>query len=155
MKNNYFKNTITLIRAYFFAKRAHKGQKYGTDDYFNHHVMKVVKTTIAMFGFNIDVVLAALLHDTMEDCGTTEKDLLNIGLSNTQVSYVKMLTKLKTDEYDKYLIRCGSNLVTYKVKVSDIMVNYRKSTKTNNTRLLKKYSSALCTITDLYTRVHN
>lgn len=155
MKKNYCKNAITLIRVYCFAKRSHKGQKYGTDDYFKYHVMKVVKTAISMFGFNVDMVLAALLHDTMEDCGVTEKDLLDIGLSNTQVSYVKMLTKLKTDEYDKYLIRCGSTLVTYKVKVADIMVNYRKSTKTNNTRLLKKYSSALGTITDLYTRVHN
>ena len=67
-------------RALEFARRAHDGQKrkYTGTPYIAHAIE--VSSILAMFGQPDNVVVAGLLHDTIEDCGVTADDLsLNFG----------------------------------------------------------------------------
>lgn len=68
------KDKIFLKSAYLFAKEAHSGQKrYSGEDYINH----VVRTAenLALFGVDIETLVAGILHDTIEDCGITKNEV--------------------------------------------------------------------------------
>ena len=57
---------IDLERAFLVAKQAHTGQlRKSGEDYITHPV--AVAMILADFGLNEAVVIAALLHDTVED----------------------------------------------------------------------------------------
>lgn len=62
-------------RALAFARRAHDGQKrkYTGIPFIVHPIE--VASILAMFGQPDNVVVAGLLHDTIEDCGVTADDL--------------------------------------------------------------------------------
>jgi len=57
---------VNLERAFVVAKKAHAGQfRKSGEEYITHPV--AVAAILAEFGLNEDVVIAALLHDTVED----------------------------------------------------------------------------------------
>jgi len=57
---------VNLERAFLVAKKAHTGQfRKSGEEYITHPV--AVAAILAEFGLNEDVVIAALLHDTVED----------------------------------------------------------------------------------------
>lgn len=80
-----------IIRAYNMAEKAHKGQKrkYSGLDYFVH--CKAVARRIENLGGTEDMIIASLLHDTIEDtsleCSDIEREL-----GNTVASLVYELT---------------------------------------------------------------
>lgn len=65
MKNT----TLKIIEAVDFAKHAHSGQfrKDGVTPYV-YHPLKVATTLFKMDEVTEDIVIAALLHDVLEDC---------------------------------------------------------------------------------------
>jgi len=67
-----------IDKAYNFAKNAHKGQirKFTGLDYFDNHVVPVVEL-VKKLSTNIteEVICAAYLHDTIEDCNVSYKTL--------------------------------------------------------------------------------
>jgi len=63
----------TLYKAQRFAREAHKGQKYGKHRY-TYHLSKVCHE-VEFFAFPRKLMVAAWLHDTLEDTKTTKKDL--------------------------------------------------------------------------------
>lgn len=62
--------------AYAFAKSAHEGQvrKYTGEPYINHPVE--VARIVAGVTDDCECICAALLHDTVEDCGVTKDQLV-------------------------------------------------------------------------------
>ncbi len=64
-----------ILRAYNFAKDAHSGQTrdFSGDDYFCHPFR--VANTMYNLGFHETVVIAALLHDTIEDTDVDSDDI--------------------------------------------------------------------------------
>ena len=72
-------NTITdLARAYHFAAVRHTTQKRkgkAGEPYVNHLTEVAALVAIATEGEDIDVVIAAVLHDTIEDTPTTQAEL--------------------------------------------------------------------------------
>ena len=71
-KNNFSTNLIE--KAYYFADLKHSGVlRKGGAPYISHPVE--VGLILAKLGFGEDVVSAALLHDTVEDCGVTIEEL--------------------------------------------------------------------------------
>ncbi len=63
-----------IRRAYEYAARLHGGVKRGSgEDYINHPLR--VARTVAAWGFDADVISAALLHDVVEDCEATLDDI--------------------------------------------------------------------------------
>jgi len=72
-------NTITdLARAYHFAALRHTSQKRkgkAGEPYINHLTEVAALVAIATKGEDVDVVIAAVLHDTIEDTPTTTAEL--------------------------------------------------------------------------------
>lgn len=67
--------------AYRYAKDAHEGQvrKYTGEPYITHPV--AVAKIVSGQTNDYEMICAALLHDTIEDCGVTYQDLIEDGFS--------------------------------------------------------------------------
>lgn len=63
-----------------FADKAHEGQlrKYTGEPYINHPVE--VAQIVASVTDDCETICAAFLHDVIEDCGVTKKQLIDAGL---------------------------------------------------------------------------
>ncbi len=58
-----------IKKAYLYARELHKGQyRYSGEEYISHPV--AVAEIAASMAFDTDSICAALLHDTVEDCGS-------------------------------------------------------------------------------------
>lgn len=81
-----------IVRAYYFAKTAHKGQlRHSGEEYFIHPV--AVASILVDLGLDCDTIIAALLHDVVEDTGVTEEEIEN-EFGHSVVMLVDGVTKL-------------------------------------------------------------
>ncbi len=81
-----------IVRAYYFAKTAHKGQlRHSGEEYFIHPV--AVASILVELGLDCDTIIAALLHDVVEDTGVTEEEIEN-EFGHSVVMLVDGVTKL-------------------------------------------------------------
>ena len=122
----------------------HEGQKdIGGKPYLLH--LYTVSDNI--FSWNTDELnrgkVVGLLHDIMEDCGVTELDLSNAGISNETIRIVKILTHDKSDTYADYIIKISQDPIATLVKIEDLKHNMDitrlKKLDNNAIRRLKKY----------------
>lgn len=67
--------------------------------------------------------ITALLHDIVEDTGTTLQDLHVYGFPDEVVDAVNAITKRYGEPYDEYISRVKSNALARDVKVSDMRHN--------------------------------
>src|SRR3989338_5187798 len=83
--NKIFKSTKHLFsesekdligKSFYFAKKAHLGQKRNSGEPYFNHVFETAKN-LAFFGMDVKTIAAGFLHDTIEDTDTTEKDILD------------------------------------------------------------------------------
>ncbi len=76
LKNPKFsvKNLELILKAYEFAKEAHKGQKRVSGEDFIIHSIHVAEY-LSDLKMDASTIAAALLHDTLEDTSITKKDL--------------------------------------------------------------------------------
>jgi (p)ppGpp synthase/HD superfamily hydrolase len=111
---------MTLIeKCIVFALKAHSGQ---TDrlgrPYILHplHLMAQVETE--------EEQMTAVLHDVVEDTDTTLADLQDLGLPESVLTAVALLTHDKEGvAYDVYVERLKSNAIARKVKMADLRHN--------------------------------
>ncbi len=71
------KNSVdvgNVVKAFHFAEEKHSGQFRKDGDPYIIHPVEVAKI-LEERDFNTDVICAALLHDTVEDCGVTTTEL--------------------------------------------------------------------------------
>lgn len=81
-----------LLAARLFAKRWHRGQKYG-DVPFIKHLLDTERIICGLgFAGETDLRVAALLHDVLEDTGADCIDLLRAGFSLYAVALVDAVT---------------------------------------------------------------
>ena len=81
-----------VIRAYHYARAMHEGQKRRSgEDYITHPV--AVATNLASLGLGTATLLAALLHDTVEDTPATLEDIRE-GFGDEVALLVDGVTKL-------------------------------------------------------------
>jgi len=99
-------NTPKIQRALNFAIKAHKGQKRKSgEDYVIHPILVAVITSF--FNNDEDVIIAALLHDVVEDTLYTLEDIKN-EFGNSVANLVEGLTKI-VQIRDNSLIPSNSN----------------------------------------------
>ncbi|MBI5152721.1 bifunctional (p)ppGpp synthetase/guanosine-3',5'-bis(diphosphate) 3'-pyrophosphohydrolase [Candidatus Peregrinibacteria bacterium] len=92
-----FLNRGKLMRAYNFAKKAHRGQKrLGGQSYLSHPVF--VTEILTHFFADEDILIAALLHDVLEDTAYTIKDIKKRFGQNVAL-LVDGVTKLDKAQY--------------------------------------------------------
>ena len=67
-------NAQKIRRAYFFAKTAHKGQKRQSGEDYIIHPLGVASILVDL-GMDADTIIAALLHDVIEDTPITDSEI--------------------------------------------------------------------------------
>ena len=137
-------NSKEVTFAYDYAKEAHKGQlrKYTNEPYINHPVD--VAYLIYKRGFGINAIIAALLHDVVEDTLVT-KELLSRDFDDNVVSIVIGLTEFSRKEdgnraFRKMLDRRFLSLQSFTVqsiKLADMI---------DNTKSIVEYDPAFAKI---------
>lgn len=119
-----------------FAAEKHKGQfRIGGDEYITHPM--AVAEIVRQNGYGIDVQIAALFHDLLEDTDATENEIL--ALSNENVlEAVKLLTKQKGYVMAEYVAGIRQNEIAFAVKAADRLHNLRCALVTD-TEFKRKY----------------
>lgn len=120
-----------LKKAYDFADKAHGGQKRDSGELYFCHVFETAKNLIK-FGMDAKIITAGLLHDTIEDTNTTEKELED-EFGKEVVFLVKGITKLGILKYRgherhveslrKFFISMASDLRVVIIKFADRLHN--------------------------------
>jgi hypothetical protein len=123
----FLDEAFSLTKTFDFIRKAHKGQKYGNVDYWNH------PKSVAFFGkkffknkFDDKAMKAALLHDVIEDTPYGDEQLVKMGFEKDVIDAVKLLTKNKSLSYEdniKKIISSG-NKTAMMVKFADNYKNY-------------------------------
>ncbi len=123
-----------IKRAYDFAKQAHEGQKRSSgEDYFVHPC--AVVEILADFGFDSSTVIAAFLHDVLEDTAVTEEEL-TLHFGQEVVELVQGVTKLdklqfvnreiaQAENFRKIFIAMAKDLRVIIIKLADRLHNMR------------------------------
>jgi hypothetical protein len=121
-------DVVLVAKAKRFALEAHKDQKYGERPYSYHlaQVMANVRVRMGSDPLLSTYVAVAWLHDTMEDCGITFKQLEDeFGLAIADA--VDRLTKKDGVTYEHYLAGCIVSAIAREVKICDTMANLTQS----------------------------
>lgn len=122
------------------AFQAHHGQfrRDGKTPYINHPVNVMVR--LKKKGEGEEVLMAAVLHDVLEESEMTAEYLLNQGIPLNVVYSVNVLTKDKDVDYELYLTRVKSNEIARKVKIADMLENLSDDP---TEKQIKKYAKGL------------
>lgn len=119
---------ILESKAKRFAIEKHGDQMYAGKPYIYHLEAVVSNIRIRMKGDPLLHIYVACgyLHDVMEDCGVTFKEIEDLfGLCIAEVVY--RLTKKSTMEYEHYLAACIVSAIAREVKICDTMANLTQS----------------------------
>ncbi len=125
-----------INRAYLFAKKLHAGQyRNSGEEYITHPI--AVAEIVASLGLDTDSICAALLHDTVEDCGANvDLPTLRHDFGNDVANLVDGLTKLmeipfedKEEEHveniRKMLLAMSKDIRVIFIKLCDRLHNMR------------------------------
>ena len=131
-KKDYDLNRIE--KAFLFGEKAHKGQyRKSGERYFNHPI--AVALTIIELGMDNESVIAALLHDVVEDTDITcEKirtefgtDVCNLVESLTKLSSIPFVTRedAQAENIRKMLLAMSEDIRVIIIKLADRLHNMR------------------------------
>ena len=123
-----------IMRAYEFAQKAHLGQKrMSGDDYIVHPC--AVAEILASLSMDSEVIIAALLHDALEDTEVTRNDIIKEFGEETEalVSGVTKLKKLKfsnkeeeqAENLRRMFIAMAKDIRVIIIKLADRLHNMR------------------------------
>jgi len=126
-----------LERAIAVAVAAHKAQR---DKYGRPYILHPL--TLMMKMADETSMMAAVLHDVVEDTAVTLDDLRKEGFPREVIDAVESLSKNEKESYDEYVERVSRNPVAVKVKLADLEDNMRitrmnKVTDKDTVRLAK------------------
>lgn len=130
-------NKHSVEKACSIAKEKHKWQYYGKYDYFDYHILGVVKNTEDMCASMhirnnslsyYKLIIIAYLHDIVED---TNYSLQEIGeeFGSDIEDCIRIITKAKGEDYLEYLQRVRGNNYTNLVKQCDVSFNLSETIK--------------------------
>ena len=125
--------TAKTQKAIELAYRAHQGQvdKAGWPYIFHpYHVAEQMTTE--------DTVVAALLHDVVEDTSYTLEDIAAMGFGAPVVEALALLTHDKDRPYAAYIDRIKDNPIARAVKIADLQHNCDTSRCPDNARMRAK-----------------
>lgn len=135
-KNHRVPNKNIVKRAYNYANEMHKNQKRKSGEAYIMHSLRVARM-IARWGFESDVICAALLHDVVEDTSATLDDIIqrfdsNIADMVDTVTAIKVeldqkdsLTKEEVDKLSDIRLREKMSEKALFIKAADRLDNLR------------------------------
>ena len=134
-------NVATVEDAVSIAARAHRGQKDKAGAPYLLHPLRMMlrmDTEAAM--------MAAVLHDVVEDTDWTIERLREVGFSEEVLEAVDCLTHREGESYEEFVERVRTNPVARQVKIADLEdnMNVRRMNRLGPKELerLEKYHTA-------------
>jgi hypothetical protein len=110
--------TMTPTDALGLAARLHTGQVDKAGQPYLLHPVRVMMRLPA--DASEDEKVAALLHDTIEDCGQTLQSLIATGVAPVAAAMVLSLTRRDGESYHDFLVRVRAERIAVRVKIADI-----------------------------------
>lgn len=135
---------VMIAKAKRFALVKHAGQMYGDEPYSYHLTAVADNAAIATIGDPLQhiYIVVAWLHDVMEDCGVTYKELVEeFGVCVAEC--VQRLTKTDDKTYEEYLMGCIGSAFARQVKIADTMANLTESFRNQREKGMQKYPRQL------------
>ena len=135
LAKGYSEDDVKLLyKACEFAAQAHKGQKRKSGEPYITHPIGVASLLVAL-GLDIDSLLTALLHDTVEDTAVTLESIEE-AFGSTVCHLVDGVTKLtqikfrhihakQSENIRKMIVAMGQDLRVILVKLADRLHNMR------------------------------
>ncbi len=154
------KSHPTLKESQNWAKVLHADQKDKLRKPYIGHIEWVVAHLRQSFVYPTeDQLHAAYLHDAMEDCGITKRDLFDKGYKDTIVKTIELVTKPKekmsNSDYEEWIrsIIASQNIDAIRVKFSDMSDNLNDERMSQleveeRSKLQKKYLGAYRLLTE-------
>jgi GTP pyrophosphokinase len=108
------------LKAINVAEKLHRGQKRKSgEDYIEHPIM--VAAELVALGIDDDHTLAAaVLHDVIEDCKVTSKQLIDeYGIHPVTAEYIDILSKKEGMSTNLYYTGIRKYLATMLIKIAD------------------------------------
>jgi (p)ppGpp synthase/HD superfamily hydrolase len=126
------------------AAEAHADQ---VDKAGNPYVGHVRRVASYVDPANADAVVAALLHDTIEDTGITAAELGDRGISAQAIEAVELLTRRKEQPTAEYYQLIRDHPIAREVKLADLAdntdpVRLARLSESDQERLTRKYTNA-------------
>ncbi|MDD3647306.1 MAG: RelA/SpoT family protein [Candidatus Dojkabacteria bacterium] len=130
---NITKNDIDFVKkAYEYAKKAHKGQKRKTGEAYIIHPLYVAYY-VAGLGLGRDTLAASFLHDVIENCGVTEKQLtkefnetvakLVTGVSKLRHTTNRKITWSSVENLRRFFLVAAEDIRAVIIKLADRLHN--------------------------------
>ena len=138
---------MDLVCAIICASAGHNVQRDKVGDIYLFHPLRIA---IKMYedGYSIGAVIAALLHDIVEDTENSKALIKHLNLNDNTLEALDALTRRQGESYDDYIQRCEKNWIAKAVKTYDILDNLgpridRIEDQETRERLIKKYTSIM------------
>lgn len=109
---NYLENAIVI------ATQAHKGQK---DKAGMPYVLHPLRLMLNQNG--LEAMIAAVLHDVVEDTFVTLDQIAEAGFSKTVLDAISLLTHDPSMPYMDYIKSIATNAIARQVKLADLLDN--------------------------------
>jgi (p)ppGpp synthase/HD superfamily hydrolase len=113
-------------KAFDFANEAHKGVRRRSGEPYILHPIAVAKIVVSNIGLGYKSIVAALLHDVVEDTAVTMGELAK-ELPAELIDILKLLTHDDDVEYFTYVRAIKNHPIAKKVKLADIAHNSDQS----------------------------
>lgn len=108
----------TIHRAIVIATEAHSGM---VDKAGKPYILHPLRLMLRMDSLN--EMMAAVLHDVVEDSDWTLERLRAEGFDDEVVIAVDALTKREEETYEEFVVRASKNTIGKKVKIADLEDN--------------------------------
>jgi (p)ppGpp synthase/HD superfamily hydrolase len=141
-------NQKDVEKAKELARKYHKGQLYGNDDYFEAHLIPVYLMVKTYFPRRYDLQVMAFLHDIIEDTDCKPSEILAafgrhvaymVDLLTDELGPTRKLRKRYT--YNKWLDQSVYGPIDWKiVKLCDRITNLNSGLNEGNVRMLATYA---------------
>ena len=123
-----------IRQAFYFAKEAHKGTKRKSGEPYIIHPIAVARIVVAEIGLGVKSVIAALLHDVVEDTDYTVEDIGHL-FGPKIASMVDGLSKLggvfekdasqQAENFRKMILTLSDDVRVIIIKIADRLHNMR------------------------------
>ena len=158
------KEVLMIKKAYLIADDLHRGQKRNSGEPYIIHPLHVAYTLLEEMNLHdLNTIIAALLHDTIEDCGITEEliakyfnqDVASLVVGVTKMKDLDFTSKEEKEDYNNYLL-LKHILKDYRIiyiKLADRLHNMRTLDYKNEAKRREKSAETLRIFVPLATHV--
>lgn len=135
LRSKHRKKKDIIVKAYNFARQAHKGVRRRSGEPYIMHPIAVAQIVCSDIGLGSTSICAALLHDVVEDTDYTIEDIENL-FGNKIAMIVDGLTKIsggifgehasaQAENFKKLLLTMSEDIRVILVKMADRLHNMR------------------------------